>query len=320
MQTDGGWKTAGVQSECWSSVGVEAVVARVTAIVLFASLCAAVGRGIFRAGCVRRHAFFLALSSLEQTWVSWVHRFNRGGFHPGVLPRLFRLVLEQRLTLGIQEWWGGMEAWVHRWGRRRRGWGRDGSEPAETRPRFTVVWVIKVLRWGSSWAPRSCVGTRDRPGSEGAFRVVAQRVVWGCLNRKRLVEVVGSVFALECVEVEAVWRHPLLAGQVIAAVRAGGRVFGALLGHADRLTAEETTLRQGAHVLIRQVWLVWVTTSWEELLALGWGRRKAVWIKRCIEPTWGNKRGQRSSSTDKTSSEMLICYRFYQVIGQFFPM
>lgn len=67
MQTDGGWKTIGAQSDCCFSVGVEAVVARITAIVLFASLRAAVGRGIFRAGRVRRHAPLLVLSSLEQT-------------------------------------------------------------------------------------------------------------------------------------------------------------------------------------------------------------------------------------------------------------
>lgn len=118
-----------------------------------------------------------------------------------------------------------------------------------------------------------------------AFRVVAQRVVGGRLKRKGFVEAVGRVFALVRVEVEAVRRHPLLAGQVPAAVRAGGGVFGALLGHADRLAAVETTLRQGTHVLVRQVRLVRVTTAWKELLAFGWGRCEAVRVRRCVQPT-----------------------------------
>lgn len=63
---------------------------------------------------------------------------------------------------------------------------------------------------------------------------------------------------------------------------AGGWVF-VLLAHTDRVAAVEAALRQGAHVLLREVALG-VAAPWQQLLALCRGGGEAIRVGRSIQP------------------------------------
>lgn len=56
-----------------------------------------------------------------------------------------------------------------------------------------------------------------------------------------------------------------------------------LLAHTDRLAAIEATLRQGAHVLLREVALG-VAAPWQQLLTLCRGGGEAIRVGRSVEP------------------------------------
>lgn len=110
--------------------------------------------------------------------------------------------------------------------------------------------------------------------------VVAEGMVSRCLQGEGLVETVsGEVPLIGGSEVKPIGGHTLLRRQVPAAVRtrAGGRVF-VLLAHTI-----EAALRQGAHVLLREVALG-VAAPWQQLLALWRGGGEAIRVRRSVQP------------------------------------
>lgn len=105
------------------------------------------------------------------------------------------------------------------------------------------------------------------------------------LQGERFVETISrKVPLVRGREIKPVWRHALLRRQVPAAVGSGvgGWVF-VLLAHTNGLAAIEAALRQGAHVLFREVALG-VAAPRQQLLALCRGRGEAIRVRRRVEP------------------------------------
>lgn len=252
------------------SVGVIAIVVCVDVAVLLADLCPAGGRGVFSAGRVRRHPPLLGVpgAALKQARVGRGRRFHGGGLEPGVLRRrlrcVFGLVLQRGRMQGLEQRGRVQPGVARRRGGARGGrGGRQGPKPAQARG--GLARVAEVLRGGPAGGPARRGGTRDGHARrcKMVVRVVAERVVSGCLQGEGFVEAVPREVPIEGgSEVEPVCGHALLGRQVPAAVgtRAGGRVS-VLLAHGHGLAAEEAALGQGAHVLLREVPLR-VAASW----------------------------------------------------------
>lgn len=283
---------------CWlpwcvrPSVGVIAIIVCIAVAVLLADVPTAWRWGVFSAGRVGWHPPLLVVphAALKQAWVRRVCWFHRGRFEPGVLchhpHRVFGLFLQQGRLQWLEEW-GRVQPGVAR--RRRRRWGGRrgwyGSKPSQTGARFT--WMAEVLRgrpagvpacWGGSWY-------RHASRCERVVWEVAEGMVSGCLQGKGLVETVsGEVPIIGGSEFKPIRGHTLLRRQVPAAVRAraGGWVF-VLLAHTQSLTAIEATLRQGAHVLLREVALG-EAAPWQQLLTLCRGGGEAIRVGRSVEP------------------------------------
>lgn len=121
--------------------------------------------------------------------------------------------------------------------------------------------------------------------------IVAEGVVSRRLQGERFVETISrKVPFVGGREIKPVRRHALLRRQVPAAV--GGRVF-VLLAHTDGLAAIEAALRQGAHVLFREVALG-VAAPRQQLLALCRGRGEAIRVGRGVEPRQERGGGEES--------------------------